>query len=55
MTLCISFPELWLQWIGDELPLCSIPEAALEMKKLFETAVKDYLCEYHVYAFELLL
>jgi hypothetical protein len=25
------------------------------MKKLFETAVKDYLCEYHVYAFELLL
>ena len=37
--------ELWLQWIGDELPLCSIPEAAMEMKELFETAVKDYLCE----------
>ena len=38
--------ELWLQWIGDELPLCSIPEAALEMRELFETAVKDYLCKY---------
>ena len=47
MTLCDLFhAELWLQWIGDELPLCSIPEAAMEMGQLFETAVKDYLCEH---------
>ena len=47
----ICYLELWLQWISDELPLCSIPEAALEMKELFETAVKDYLCKYmYIYA-----
>ena len=40
------FLDLWLQWISDELPLCSIPEAALEMRELFEVAVKDYLCKY---------
>ncbi len=38
--------ELWLQWIRDELPLCSLPEAALQLRILFETAVEDYLCKY---------
>ncbi len=29
----------------DELPLCSLPEAALQLRLLFETAVDDYLCK----------
>jgi len=36
--------ELWLEWLGDELPLASLPEASAELRALFEQAVGDYLC-----------
>ena len=41
-----TLTEIWLQWVRDELPLCSLPEAALQLRLLFETAVDDYLCEW---------
>jgi hypothetical protein len=34
---------MWLEWIRDELPLVSIPEASLELRQLFERATEDYL------------
>ena len=36
--------ELWMEWLGDELPLASLPEAIVELRVLFEKAVGDYLC-----------
>ncbi len=35
---------LWLEWIHDELPLASVPEALEDLKSLFAKAVEDYLC-----------
>ena len=37
--------ELWLEWLKDELPLASVPEASMELRQLFERATEDYLCE----------
>ena len=42
---CVCTLEMWLEWIRDELPLVSIPEASTELRQLFERATKDYLCE----------
>ena len=36
--------ELWLEWIQDEMPLVSIPEASMELRQLFDRATEDYLC-----------
>ena len=36
-------PELWLQWIRDELMLSGIQEALQNIKALFENAVDDYI------------
>ena len=36
--------ELWMEWLGDELPLASLPEAIVELRVLFEKAIGDYLC-----------
>ena len=41
---CVISVELWLEWLGDELPLASLPEASAELRALFEQAVGDYLC-----------
>ena len=42
----LSFcPGLWLEWIRDEMPLVSLPEAAMELRQVFERATEDYLCE----------
>ena len=35
IVLCV---DLWLQWVRDELPLVSVPEAGLELRQLFERA-----------------
>ena len=35
-----------MEWLGDELPLASLPEAIVELRVLFEKAVGDYLCTY---------
>ena len=40
--------ELWLEWLRDELPLVSVPEAGMELRQLFERATEDYLCEFRV-------
>lgn len=42
-SLCIL--ELWLEWLQDELPLVSVPEASMELRQVFERATEDYLCE----------
>ena len=35
-------PELWLDWIQDEMPLACITEQKAYIRDLFEKAVKDY-------------
>jgi hypothetical protein len=35
--------ELWLQWLRDELMLTGIDEALMDIRALFEKAVKDYM------------
>ena len=48
IEMCINYvySDLWLEWLNDELPLTGlIAESALEMRLLFESATKDYLCK----------
>ncbi|XP_065900977.1 squamous cell carcinoma antigen recognized by T-cells 3-like [Dysidea avara] len=35
--------EHWLSWLQDEIPLASVEEACLNLRKLFDRAVDDYL------------
>ncbi|XP_042436650.1 squamous cell carcinoma antigen recognized by T-cells 3-like isoform X1 [Zingiber officinale] len=44
-------PEMWQEWIKDEISLCSSVEAFTEVEKLYERAVQEYLsvslwCDY---------
>lgn len=39
--------ELWLPWLQDEAGLVSDGSSREEVTKLFEKAVKDYLCKLH--------
>ena len=48
-------PELWLQWIRDELMLSGIQEALVNIKALFEKAVDDYIGGFVVMAITLYL
>ena len=44
---CSLPAELWLEWLGDELPLAAMTaEACEELVELFERAIKDYLCKF---------
>ena len=47
VIFCRGMLGMWLEWIRDELPLVSIPEASVELRQLFERATKDYLCTSH--------
>ena len=41
--------EHWLSWLQDEIPLASVEEACLNLRKLFDRAVDDYLCKKRVW------
>lgn len=37
-------PELWIDWLEDEIKIASTDEENKAVLDLFERAVRDYLC-----------
>ena len=45
MTFFYSLQELWMEWIEDEKKFAESEEEHDSIVKLFELAVKDYICK----------
>uniref|UniRef100_H3AFF2 Spliceosome associated factor 3, U4/U6 recycling protein n=1 Tax=Latimeria chalumnae TaxID=7897 RepID=H3AFF2_LATCH len=43
-VLLLFFPEIWLDWLKDEIRLTSEDSDREKIYELFEKAVKDYIC-----------
>lgn len=42
--------EIWLDWLKDEIKMASEISEREKVYELFERAVKDYICEFLIYA-----
>lgn len=57
ITICIIFyfPDLWLDWVKDEIGIATTDEEKEHVTMLFEKGVKDYLSNklnhFHVVSF----